>query len=227
VDRYDLLGESLGILFGIADQAQAESIITNYPVGPFGPPVVWPQEKSVPIYHNQAIWPFVTAYWIKAAQKAKVVSTVDAGIQSLKQAAALNLSNMENCDFVTGLALSSDALRKEPAINSRRQLWSVAAYLSMVQDTVFGLDTTGDGIRFQPFITAKLRNDTFGSTDVIELKILSIKAASTTSASIFRRWVRSGRTSATLIAWNSTGSPLRMTSSRRTCFSPKIRGIFI
>jgi hypothetical protein len=170
VDRYDLLGESLAILFGIADETQAESIIANYPVGPYGPPVVWPQEKSVPIYHNQAIWPFVTAYWIKAAQKAGQVNAVDAGIQSLEQAAALNLSNMENLDFVTGRAISNDGLRKGPVINSRRQLWSVAAYLSMVQDTVFGLDTSADGIRFEPFITAKLRNENFDSTDVLELK---------------------------------------------------------
>ena len=170
VDRYDLLGESLAILFGIADQAQAESIISNYPIGPFGPPVVWPQEKSVPIYHNQAIWPFVTAYWIKAAQKAGHVSAVDAGIQSLEKLAALNLSNMENYDFVTGLAFSRNSLRQGPTINSRRQLWSVAAYLSMVQDTVFGLDTNADGIRFQPFISAKLRNETFEATDIIELK---------------------------------------------------------
>jgi archaellum component FlaF (FlaF/FlaG flagellin family) len=170
VDRYDLLGESLAILFGIADQTQAESIIANYPVGPYGPPVVWPQEKSVQIYHNQAIWPFVTAYWIKAAQKAGHVNAVDAGIQSLEHAAALNLSNMENLDFVSGRAMSNDGARKGPPINSRRQLWSVAAYLSMVQDTVFGMDVSADGIRFQPFITAKLRNENFDSTDTIELK---------------------------------------------------------
>jgi hypothetical protein len=67
---YDLLAELLVVLFGIADQAQAEAILKNYPVGPCEPPVVWPQERSVPIYHNQAIWPFVTACWVKAAQKA-------------------------------------------------------------------------------------------------------------------------------------------------------------
>lgn len=170
VDRYDLLGESLAILFEIASPAQAESILSNYPVGPYGPPVVWPQEKSVPIYHNQSMWPFVTAYWIKAAQKANNVNAVDAGIESLEHAAAFNLSNMENYDFVTGRAYSGDGPRKGPAINSRRQLWSVAGYLSMVQDTVFGLDTSADGIRFQPYITAKLRNETFDSTDRIELK---------------------------------------------------------
>ena len=55
VKRYDLLGESLAILFGVADDAQAKRIIENYPTGPHGPPVVWPQERTVPIYHNQGI----------------------------------------------------------------------------------------------------------------------------------------------------------------------------
>jgi hypothetical protein len=173
VARYDLLSQSLAILVGVADERRAESIIGHYPVGPFGPPVVWPQEKSVPIYHNQAIWPFVTAYWIKAAQKAGNAAAVDAGIQSLEQLAALNLSNMENFDFVSGRSQVDDGSRRGPVINSRRQLWSVAGYLSMVQDVVFGLKTSWDGIGFQPFITARLRNETFRSTDTLELRNLT------------------------------------------------------
>ena len=170
VHRYDLLGESLAILFGIADQPKAEAILKNYPVGTHGPPVVWPQEWTVPIYHNQAIWPFVTAYWIKAARKSNNAEAVDLGIHSLEYLAAFNLSNMENFDFVTGLAEVKGQQRNGPVINSRRQLWSVAGYLSMVQDIVFGLETSWDGIRFRPFITAKLRNETFGNSDQIELR---------------------------------------------------------
>ncbi|MGH8045664.1 MAG: MGH1-like glycoside hydrolase domain-containing protein [Chthoniobacterales bacterium] len=170
VSRFDLLGESLAIVCGVADPDRASAVIRNYPTGPHGPPVVWPQEKSVPVYHNQGIWPFVTAYWIKAAQKAGNTSAVNAGIQSLMQLAALNLSNMENYDFVTGKSHVDDGPRKGPVINSRRQLWSVAGYLSMVQDVVFGLETSWDGIRFAPFITAKLRNETFQSAKAIELR---------------------------------------------------------
>ena|GEM_PF-121146 len=168
--RYDLLGESLAILSGVADQSRVEAILKNYPVGPHGPAVVWPQEKSVPIYHNQAIWPFVTAYWIKAARQANNSAAVDLGVRSLQQQAAFNLSNMENFDFVTGLAEVKGQHLDGPVINSRRQLWSVAGYLSMVQDIVFGLETSWDGIRFRPFLTAKLRNETFVGSEQIELR---------------------------------------------------------
>lgn len=168
--RYDLLGESLAILFGIADESRAKAILANYPVGPYGPSVVWPQERTVPIYHNQGIWPFVTAYWTKAARKVNHVEAVNLGIRSLEELTALNLSNMENYDFSSGQAEVKGKDLNGPVINSRRQLWSVAGYLSMVQDVVFGLETTLEGIRFLPFITARLRNETFGASDVVELR---------------------------------------------------------
>ncbi|HUJ09092.1 MAG TPA: amylo-alpha-1,6-glucosidase [Verrucomicrobiae bacterium] len=168
--RYDLLGESLAVLLGVADDAQTKSIISHYPTGPHGPPVVWPQEHTVPIYHNQGIWPFVTAFWTKAARKVNNAAVVDQGIHSLMRGAALNLSNMENFDFVTGKARVKDGILSGPVITSRRQIWSVAGYLSMVQDVVFGLETSWDGIRFLPYVTGHLRNETFGSTNLIELQ---------------------------------------------------------
>ncbi len=169
-NRYDLLGVSLAILLDVADAAQAKRIIENVPVGPHGPPVVWPQERAVPIYHNQAIWPFVTAYWTRAARKAGNAEAVNRGIRSLERLAALNLSNMENFDFISGLAEVRDKDLNGPVVNSRRQLWSVAGYLSMVQDVVFGLETSWEGIRFQPFVTAQLCRETFGTNDVVELR---------------------------------------------------------
>ena len=168
--RYDLLGESLAILFDVADAEQAGRIIENYPVGPHGPPVVWPQERTVPIYHNQSIWPFVTAYWIKAARKVGNVEAVDLGVTSMQRLAAFNLSNMENFDFVSGLAEVTGRALNGPVINSRRQLWSVAGYLSMVQDIVFGLETSWSGIRFRPCVTAEMRNETFAASERIELR---------------------------------------------------------
>ncbi len=168
-ERYDLLGECLTVLFGIADGDRAAAVLAHYPTGPFGPPVVWPQERSVPIYHNQAMWPFVTAYWARAGARAGNGAVVEAAVRSLHDQAALNSSNMENYDLVTGRARVAAGPRPGPVINSRRQLWSVAGYLSMVQDVVFGTDVSAAGIRFQPCITPGMR-DLLGITDVIELR---------------------------------------------------------
>jgi hypothetical protein len=173
VHRYDLLGECLAVLLGVADDTRANAIIGSYPAGPYGTPVVWPEERTVPIYHNHAIWPFVTAYWTKAARQVNNAEAVNRGIRSLMRGAALNLSNMENFDFATGNAWARHGSIEGPVINSRRQIWSVAGYLSMVQDVVFGLETSWDGIRFLPYVTSQLRRETFGSSSVLELRDFS------------------------------------------------------
>ncbi len=169
VQRYDLLGTCFAILFGVADEAQAKRALENYPSGPHGPPVIWPQESDQAIYHNQGIWPFVTAYWLKAARQTGNAAALDAGVDSLMQQAAANLSNMENFDFVTGLAEVTEGARTGPVINSRRQLWSVAGYLSMVQSSIFGVDIDTGGIRVTPCITARMRQELFGEATCIEL----------------------------------------------------------
>jgi hypothetical protein len=169
-NRYDLLGESLAILLDVAPEDRAKQAIRSYPIGRYGPPVVWPQERSTEIYHNMAIWPFVTAYWTKAARKADNPEAVDRGINSLVRGAALNLSNMENLDMVSGKPWAKQWDLSGPPINSHRQIWSVAGYLSMVQDVVLGLETTWDGIRFMPYVTSNTRNQTFGGSNQIELR---------------------------------------------------------
>lgn len=168
--RYDLLGESLAILLDVAPAYRAKQGIWSYPTGRYGPPVVWPQERSTEIYHNMAIWPFVTAYWAKAARKADNPEAVNRGIDSLVRGAALYLSNMENLDLVSGQPWAEHFGLQGPPINSHRQIWSVAGYLSMVQDVVFGLETTRDGVRFLPYVTSELRNEKFADSGVIELK---------------------------------------------------------
>ena len=173
VKRYDTLGQSLAILYGIADQEQASRIIANYPHGKYGPAVIWPQDKNVPIYHNQGIWPFVTAYWLKAAKKAGNAESVDLSVYSLVRGAALNLSNMENFDFVTGRPYAKSNGIEGPVINSQRQLWSVAGYISMVQDVIFGMETSWDGIRFLPYITSRMHKEYFCGGNDIELKNIS------------------------------------------------------
>lgn len=167
--RHDLLGSSLAILLDTVSKPHAAAILECYPSGPYGPPVIWPQDPVAPIYHNQAIWPFVTAYWTKAGRRAGSVDAVERGVRSLVRGAALNLSNMENFDLASGRAWAEAGERSGPVINSRRQLWSVAGYLSMVQDVIFGLETSWDGIRFQPFVSGNLRKEFFPDSKMLEL----------------------------------------------------------
>ena len=161
---FDLLGTSLAILAGVASPQRGREALARYPMAPFGAPVIAPQQPDVPVYHNRAIWPFVTGYAVRAAALVDNPALVQAGIESLMRAAALHLSNMENVEWLTGKSLHDDG----PVINSRRQLWSVGAYVGMVVETVFGLHPGARGLRVRPYLTTATRR-MFGDTPRAQL----------------------------------------------------------
>ncbi|MFC5479978.1 MGH1-like glycoside hydrolase domain-containing protein [Massilia suwonensis] len=178
--KFDWLGQSLAILTGIASEEQARSILARYPHGPMGPPVIWPQQQGVPVYHNRAMWPFVTGYGLKAAASIGNAAVADAAYDSLMRGAALNVSNMENLEWLSGQPLLLDEKNPHligPVINSRRQLWSVGAYLGMVIENVFGVSALDEGLRLRPFVTSKLRRETFAGTSQATLHELRLHGA--------------------------------------------------
>jgi len=174
VRRFDLLGESLAILSGVASDDEARRILSTYPhYGP-GAPVIWPQQQSVAIYHNRAEWPFVDAYWLRAARKAKHDAVTDRMVHALMRGAALNLSNMESFEAATGAPWLEDDTASGPVVNSQRQLWSVAGYLAMVHGTLFGLAATptglAPGLEVTPWLTRGLRTGLFAGSDRLVLE---------------------------------------------------------
>jgi hypothetical protein len=174
-ERYDLLGSALAIGLGVASSAQADAILEGYPHLPKGPPVFWPQQQDVPIYHNRGIWPFVTALWARAAKEAGHARAVAHATRSLVRGAALNLSNMENFEAATGAAWLDEGSTSGPVVNSQRQLWSVAGYVSLVHDVLFGLEASQSGIRFAPFIPHEVRNTLLAGADRIALSGIPYK----------------------------------------------------
>ena len=176
--KYDWLGQALAIIHGVADAQQAQSILAHYPHGPLGAPVIFPQQQATPVYHNRAIWPFVTGHGLRAATLHANVAVADAAYDTLMRSAAQNLSNMENLEWLSGQAMLDDrrgtADLSGPVVNSRRQLWSVGAYLGMVVGDIFGVRTTGTGIALQPFVTAKLRRS-FGNAEQATLRDVRLR----------------------------------------------------
>jgi hypothetical protein len=153
VAKFDLLGEALAVTSGIADPVRAREIVAHYPHAPFGPPVYYPEQPGVAIYHNRANWPFVTAFDLEAAAQVVNVAVADNAFDSLVRAAALHLTNTENLEWLTGRSQYDDG----PVINSPRQLWSVAGYIDMVAKVIFGYHVEKRGFRIRPFLTAHMR----------------------------------------------------------------------
>ncbi|MGA7537466.1 MAG: hypothetical protein WBW93_01735 [Steroidobacteraceae bacterium] len=164
-DAYDLLGLDLAITSGVADPARARASLEHYPVWPAGSPVIWPERRDQPIYHNRAIWPFVSEYTLRAARRIGDPSLIALEVRSLMRGAALNASNMENYSLLAQSTHVAGPLGG-PVVDSPRQLWSVAGYLDMVVRGVFGVENDG---RIAPELPASLVPMLFGSRRRISL----------------------------------------------------------
>lgn len=164
-DTYDLLGLDLAITSGVADPGRAAESLTRYPAWPAGSPVIWPERREQPIYHNRAIWPFVSEYTLRAARRVADPTLIAAEVRSLMRGAALNASNMENYSLLTQSTHVPGPLGG-PVVDSPRQLWSVAGYLDMVVRGVFGLEDDGS---VAPELPASLVPMLFGARHRISL----------------------------------------------------------
>ncbi|MGD9931789.1 MAG: hypothetical protein AB7U05_17350 [Mangrovibacterium sp.] len=143
--RFEALGESLAILFDVADAKHAKTIVANSPVTTFGTTCIYPQIPDIPPYHNNGIWPFVQSYWNLAAAKVGNEEALLHGLASIYRAGALFLSNYENMVAETGDYVGTE-------INSHRMLWSMAGNLAMVHRVFMGMSFEADGILFNPVI---------------------------------------------------------------------------
>jgi hypothetical protein len=150
--KSEALGEALTVLFKIAGGDRASKTISRTPVLNYGTPCFYPQIPGIPPYHNDAIWPFVEAFWTWASVKAGNTKSVEHGLASIYRAAALFNTNKENMVATTGDYAGTQ-------INSDRQLWSVAGTLATVYRIFFGMEFTPDGISFTTFVPSAYTGD--------------------------------------------------------------------
>lgn len=159
VRQFDLLGLALAIQHQVASPSQAQQILANYPLTPAGPPVFFPALPEIPIYHNRAIWPFVTAYAARAAKTQQHSALFQPLLLSSFQASALQLSNMENFEWLTQAIHVEDGALSGPVVNSKRQLWSVAGFLDLITGSLLGLEVSANQLTVNPYLPVKLVRD--------------------------------------------------------------------
>jgi len=148
--QMEILGEAFSILWDIASPERQKTISQNMVNETFGTPDFYPNLSDQFPYHNDAMWPFTQGYWMKAQAKAGNEEGVLHSIASIYRLAALTLTNLENMVIFNG----ND---KGLAINSPRQLWSVASDITIVPNIYFGVQYEIDGIHFRPFVPKSLK----------------------------------------------------------------------
>lgn len=148
----DAMGNALCVLSGVADEARARTVSSHVVSEPFGTPCIYPNLKDQYPYHNDATWPFVQGYWMRACAAAGNEAGVLHSIGALYRGAALWLSNEENYEISTGDY-------QQTKLNSPRQLWSVAAQAAIVPHIYFGITYEADKMTFRPFVPKPLKGN--------------------------------------------------------------------
>ena len=143
--RSDGLGEALTIIYGVGSPEQRIGLSRSAPVVPFGMPTFWPYIPNEKLYHNAAIWPFVTAYWTWASADARNTTGVEHGLGATFRASGLFLTNKENTVAATGHFEGTE-------LNSDRQLWSVAGNLAATYRVLFGMRLEPERLVFRPMV---------------------------------------------------------------------------
>lgn len=143
--KSEALGEALCVLFGIADAEKTRQIISHTPLTAYGISCIYPQIPDIPPYHNNANWPFVQAFWLRAAAKAGNENAVLESIADIYRPAALFLTNKENM-------VADNGDYSGTQINSSVMLWSLSGNISIVHKVLFGMSFNDDNISFTPFI---------------------------------------------------------------------------
>jgi len=213
-DTYDLLGIALAIESGVAEGDRARLALASYPTWPAGSPVIWPERSDQPVYHNRAIWPFVSAYALRAARTVRQPARIAHEIESVTRGAALHGSNMENYELLTQAEHVDEGPLSGPVVNSPRQLWSVAGYLQAVTEGVFGLTDEG---RVEPLLPATLVPMLFGERHAISLQLadrrITLELPAKVDGNLLvadRTTTQGSTTTVTLKAVQVADPPLRM-----------------
>lgn len=147
--RAETLGLALSILYDIAPAERQKSISTNNPHTPYGPAIFYPQISDMPSYHNNALWPFVAAYWTLAQAKAGNEAGTMEGIGSVFRPAALFATNKENFNLDNGDYYTE--------LNSSNMLWSLAGNIAITTRVLFGIHFEKDGLLISPFVPKALK----------------------------------------------------------------------
>ncbi len=142
--RAETLGESLAIMWNVADTARSREITEPLPTTPVGVAIFYPQIADMPAYHNNALWPWVGAWWGLANAKAGNERGVMEAFGSVFRPAALFCTNKEN------FRLDNGDIATE--LNSSNMLWCLSGNIALTHRILFGIGFELDGLHIEPFV---------------------------------------------------------------------------
>ena len=156
-DAQEALGLSFALLFGIADEAQAESVVRRAVVTPNGMPCLYPGFRRYSALgigrHSGTVWPHGQAFWADAAA-ARRPEALESELLSLTRNALREGFFSEIYHPETGLPYGgiqeSGGVPNGNWQSQPRQTWSATGYLRMLLFDLIGLRFGEDGVSVRP-----------------------------------------------------------------------------
>ncbi len=155
-------GLAFALLFGIADKAQAASILAHAREMPWGMPDTYPNwerySDAQPGRHNAIAWPVVEGFWAKAMAQEGDQEGFASETARLAKLADNNSGFWEIYNGNTGVVdggyqrLGDDV--KFHWGSEPDQTWSATAYLNMITSGLFGMNFTDQGLALRPTLPA-------------------------------------------------------------------------
>jgi hypothetical protein len=148
-------GLSFAILFGIAAPDQAQSILRNAHLQPYGIVDVFPHfaryNDAHPGRHNVIVWPMVQGLWASAAAQAGDMSHYASEVTKL--AGMANASGGFEEIYNAGSGKPDGGWQNGGHwASATDQTWSATAYLRTMYHGLFGIRFAAGGLTFQPVL---------------------------------------------------------------------------
>ena len=165
-DHQEALGHSFALLFNLAHEAQARSVLEHQHLTPAGIPCVWPtfERYATPGgqtfgRHSGTVWPHISGFWAEAALKNGRPDLFEKEFQLLtahinRDAQCAEIYHPLTGEIYGGLqegGMGADGLQWKACA---RQSWSASAFLRMLLCGPFGLRFSSEGVHFKPYLPA-------------------------------------------------------------------------
>ena len=134
----DNLGQGLSILWDIADDDRAESLIKKTPLSNFGIPLLYPNRVNAGTGINNTVIPMIQAIWNLAAAKTSNMNILRRGMGALIAQQALAASCATSCNATSGELLNGNAHG------------NAAGNIAMILRVLAGMNFLPNGIEFSP-----------------------------------------------------------------------------
>jgi len=169
-DYQESAGLAMAVLFGVANEKQAELVFKNIHVEPAGLPCIYPsfpryvnKEKTTYGRHSGVIWLQVVGYFALAAKSYNKTDLFYHEYHHMAHNALRDMQFLEIYHPLTGQpygGVQESNPNGEITLwkSTEVQTWSATAYMSMTMRGMFGMEFTSNGLVFSPMVDQVYEN---------------------------------------------------------------------